>query len=274
MIEALTPYLPMLAALVAAGAFAGLIAGLFGIGGGVVIVPTLAFVFTQLGYDSVAMHAAIGCSLATIVATSIRSAMSHHKRGAVNTDVVKGWVPWIMVGAVAGAAIAGYLPGAALRGIFGAILLLVSLQFILGRPDWKLRDSLPTGIGRFSIASGLGALSGIMGIGGGVFGVTLMTLCGHSVHRAVGTAAAFGAAIGLPAAIGYGFTGFGVEGRPPFSIGYLNVPAILVIALMTTSLAPVGAMLAHKLNAKTLRRVFGCVMILVALNMVRIAFGF
>ncbi|MAF56963.1 MAG: hypothetical protein CMK03_03395, partial [Ponticaulis sp.] len=87
----------MLAALVAAGAFAGLIAGLFGIGGGVVIVPTLAFVFTQLGYESVAMHAAIGCSLATIVATSIRSAMSHHKRGAVDMDVVKGWVPWIMV---------------------------------------------------------------------------------------------------------------------------------------------------------------------------------
>ena len=272
MIETLTPYLPMLAALIAAGLFAGLVAGLFGIGGGVVIVPTLAFVFAQLGYEDVAMHMAVGCSLATIVATSIRSAMSHHKRGAVDLDVVKGWVPFIMVGAILGALIAGAMPSEGMRAVFGTILILVALQFILGRPTWKLADDLPGGITRIGLASGLGALSGIMGIGGGVFGVTLMTLCGRSVHKAVGTAAAFGAAIGFPAAIGFVITGWAVAERPPFSLGYLNVPAIVIIALMTTSIAPVGAMLAHRMNAVMLRRVFGIVMLMISANMLRVAF--
>ncbi|MAI88969.1 sulfite exporter TauE/SafE family protein [Ponticaulis sp.] len=274
MTEFIAAYGPLLLALIAAGTFAGLIAGLFGIGGGVVIVPVLAFVFDQLGFTETSMHAAVGCSLATIVATSIRSAMAHHKRGAVDMEVVKGWVPWIMAGSVLGALIAGFLPGPGMRAIFGIILLLVALQFIMGRPSWKLRDSLPTGLPRVGLAGGLGALSGIMGIGGGVFGVTLMTLCGYTVHRAVGTAATFGAAIGFPAAIGYAVTGWGLDGRAPFSLGYLNVPAILIIGIMTTSLAPVGAALAHRLDATTLRRVFGVVMILVSGNMVRIAFGF
>ncbi len=273
MFETLTAYLPLLIALIAAGLFAGLVAGLFGIGGGVVIVPTLAFVFTQLGYPDTAMHAAVGCSLATIVATSLRSARAHYTHGAVDMDVVKGWVPFIMVGSVIGALIAGQLPGEGMRGVFGCVLLLVSLQFIFGRPTWKLRDSLPGGVARMGIASSLGALSGVMGIGGGVFGVTLMTLCGHPVHRAVGTAAAFGAAIGFPAAIGFGFTGLGVEGRVPFSIGYLNVPAILIIGLLTTSIAPFGAALAHKMNAVTLRRVFGVLTVILSLNMLRVAFG-
>mgnify|MGYP001259863093 CR=1 FL=1 len=274
MSEFFATYGLLILALLTAGIFAGLIAGLFGIGGGVIIVPTLDFAFTQLGYESVSMHAAVGCSLATIVATSIRSAMAHARRGAVDFDVVKGWVPWIMVGAVIGAAIAGFLPKDGMRGFFASVLLLVSLQFVLGRPDWKLRDSLPTGLPRVGLAGGLGALSGIMGIGGGVFGVTLMTVCGHTVHRAVGTAATFGAAIGLPAAIGYIATGWGMPDRPPISLGYLNIPAILIIALMTTSLAPFGAILAHRMNAALLRRVFGVLMILVALNMLRLALGF
>ena len=273
MIETLLPYLPLLGALIVAGLFAGLVAGLFGIGGGVVIVPTLAFVFTQLGYPDVAMHAAVGCSLATIVATSLRSASSHHKRGAVDLDVVKGWVPFIMIGAVLGALIAGALPAQGMRGVFGGVLFIIALQFIFGRPTWKLADQMPSGILRAAIASGLGALSGIMGIGGGVFGVTLMTLCGHPVHRAVGTAAAFGAAIGFPAALGFIYTGWGVEGRLPFSIGYLNIPAIVIIAILTTSIAPVGAALAHRMNATTLRRVFGVVTVVLSANMLRVAFG-
>ncbi len=274
MIETLIPYLPLLGALIVAGLFAGLVAGLFGIGGGVVIVPTLAFVFTQLGYPDVAMHSAVGCSLATIVATSLRSASAHHKRGAVDMDVVKGWVPFIMIGSILGALIAGMLPAAGMRGVFGGVLFVIALQFIFGRPTWKLADQLPSGLPRIGIASSLGALSGIMGIGGGVFGVTLMTLCGHPVHRAVGTAAAFGAAIGFPAAIGFAYTGWGVENRLPLSIGYLNVPAIVIIALLTTSIAPLGAALAHRLDATTLRRVFGVVTVILSANMLRVAFGF
>ena len=266
-------YLPLFLTLLATGAFAGVIAGLFGIGGGVIIVPALAFAFEQLGFTEVSMHAAVGCSLATIVATSIRSAMAHHKRGAVDLDVMKGWIPWIMVGSILGAAIASYLPGEGMKAVFGSILILVSLQFIFGRPNWTLSPHLPTGLPKVGIAGGMGALSGIMGIGGGAFGVTLMTLCGHSVHRAVGTAATFGAAIGFPAAIGYAITGLGVEGRPPFSIGYLNIPAIVIIGVMTTTIAPLGAMLAHRMDAVTLKRVFGSVMIVIALNMIRVAVG-
>ena len=187
--------------------------------------------------------------------------------------VVKSWVPFIMIGAALGGLIAGVMPGDGLKGVFASVLLLISLQFIFGRPNWKLADSLPTGLPRIGIASGVGALSGVMGIGGGVFGVTLMTLCGHAVHRAVGTAAAFGAAIGFPAAIVYAITGLGVADRAPVSIGYLNVPAIVIIALLTTSIAPLGAMIAHKLNAVTLRRVFGVITIVLALNMLRGVFG-
>ena len=127
---------------------------------------------------------------------------------------------------------------------------------------------------RIGIATFLGTLSGIMGIGGGTFGVTLMTLCGMSVHRAVGTASTWGAAIGLPAAIGFAITGWGLADRPPFSVGYLNIPAILIIGLMTTSIAPLGAMAAHKLDGATLKRVFGIAMLLVAINMLRLALGF
>lgn len=267
MIEAISPHLPLLIALIAAGAFAGVIAGLFGIGGGIVIVPVLAFAFASLGYEEVAMHAAVGCSLATIVATSIRSGLSHHKRGAVDIDVVKGWTPWIMAGAVLGGIIAGFMPGEVMRGFFGAILVLVALQFIFGRPNFTLAKEMPTGFPRVAIAGGLGAMSGIMGIGGGVFGVTLMTLCGHTVHRAVGTAATFGFAIGLPAAVTYGITGWGASDLPPYSIGYLNIPAILIIGIMTTSLAPLGAALAHRLNATTLKRIFGIVMLILSARM-------
>ncbi len=259
----------LILALLAAGGAAGIVAGLFGIGGGVVIVPTLAFVFVSLGYPQTAMHTAVGGSLATIVFTSARSTWSHHKRGAVDWSVVRGWTPWIMLGAIIGALLAGGLSGAALTLVFGSILLVVALQFGLGRPTWTLATRLPGGFLRAGLAGTLGALSGIMGIGGGVFGVTLLTLCGRSAHQAVGTAAAFGAAIGLPAAIGFAITGWGVEARPPLSIGYLNVPAILIIALMTTSFAPLGAMIAHRMNGVALRRAFGVVLFLLALNMLR-----
>lgn len=274
MVDQIIQFLPLALALIAAGLAAGFVAGLFGIGGGVVIVPTLAFAFDQLGYSSTSMHLAVGCSLATIVATSIRSAMSHHKRGAVDLDVAKGWIPWIVVGAIAGAFIAGAMPKQGMRAVFATVLLLVSLQFLFGRPNWKLADNMPTGLPRIGIASFLGGLSGIMGIGGGTFGVTLMTLCGMSVHRAVGTASTWGAAIGLPAAIGFAITGWGLADRPPMSLGYLNVPAILIIGIMTTSIAPLGAMVAHRLDATTLKRVFGVAMLLVALNMLRLALGF
>jgi len=137
-------YLPLLAALALTGAFAGLIAGLFGIGGGVVMVPALFFVFSALGYDETAMHAAVGTSLAVIVATSLRSVSEHAKRGAVDFQVLKTWTPWIIAGALAGSVIADFAPGEALTALFGVVALLLSAQFFFGRPDWRLAEDLPS----------------------------------------------------------------------------------------------------------------------------------
>ena len=269
MIAFLSDNYVLLAALAGAGVFAGLVAGLFGIGGGVVIVPALYYVLRTLGYDEHAMHVAVGTSLATIVATSIRSVMSHDAKGAVDWDVIKGWTPFIALGALLGSILAGWISGAELTLIFGFIGLVVAAQFIFGRPSWRIADDLPKGAGRIAGGAGIGLLSSLMGIGGGVFGVTLMTLFGRPIHQAIGTAAGFGAAIGLPAAVGYAYGGWGEAGLPPFSIGYVSAPGFVAIALLTTSLAPFGARLAHSLNSVLLKRLFGILMALTALNMLR-----
>lgn len=258
-----------LAGLLATGAFAGLIAGLFGIGGGVVMVPALYFTFTALGYETHAMHAAVGTSLTVIVATSLRSVAAHARRGAVDGHVLKTWTPWIVIGALVGSAIADVMPSRGLTGLFGAVALLLSGQFFFGRPDWKLAEAMPglplSGV----LGAFIGILSALMGIGGGVFGVTLMTLCGKPIHKAVGTAAGFGVAIGLPGAIGFMVAGLDEPMRAPFSLGYVNMAGFGVLAAAAVFLAPVGARLAHALPEARLRRAFAIGLVVVALNMIR-----
>ena len=264
-----TTLAPLILSLVAAGAVAGLIAGMFGVGGGVVIVPAMFFVLNSLGYSETAMHVAVGTSLATIIATSIRSVMAHNKHASVDWEILKTWTPWIILGAVAGSFVANAISGRELTIVFCVCILVVSLQFLLGRPSWRLADEPPTGVLRGAIGSSIGVLSALMGIGGGVFGVTLLTLFGRPIHLAVGTAAGFGVAIGLPAAIGFAWNGRNALELPPLSLGFLSLPGFLIIALLTTTLAPVGARLAHKLDAVMLRRVFGAFIILIAGNMLR-----
>lgn len=261
--------LPFIAALLAVGAFAGLIAGLFGIGGGVVMVPALYYVLTALGYGDHAMHAAVGTSLTVIVATSLRSVAAHAERGAVDFQVLKTWTPWIVLGALAGSAVADLAPGRALTGLFGAVALLLSAQFFFGRPGWKLADDLPGLPLRGVLGAFIGVLSSLMGIGGGVFGVTLMTLCGRTIHTAVATAAGFGVAIGLPGAIGFMIAGADEVGRAPFSLGYVNLAAFVILAAAAVFLAPVGASLAHKLDAKRLKQIFAIGLLVLSLNMIR-----
>ncbi|MGJ3231278.1 MAG: sulfite exporter TauE/SafE family protein [Oceanicaulis sp.] len=262
-------YLPFIAALLAVGAGAGLIAGLFGIGGGVVMVPAMYFVLSALGYDDTAMHAAVGTSLAVIVVTSLRSVMAHAGRGAVDFQVIKAWAPWIVLGTFIGAAVADYAPGRALTALFGGVALLLSAQFFFGRPDWKLADDLPglplSGV----LGAFIGTLSALMGIGGGVFGVTLMTVCGRAIHTAVATSAGFGVAIGLPGAVGYMIAGLDEAGRAPFSVGYVNFAGFACLAGAAVFLAPVGAALAHRLNAARLKQAFAIGLLIVALNMIR-----
>jgi uncharacterized membrane protein YfcA len=260
-------------ALAGAGLFAGFVGGLFGIGGGVVIVPALYYVFTALGIDeAVRMHVAVGTALSTIIATSWRSLSAHAKAGAVDFAVLKAWAPWITLGALIGAGLAGLANTEALLIVFGAGLFLVALQMGLGNPNWRLAQDLPTGAPRALIAGGIGALSAMMGIGGGAFGVTVMTLCGRPIHQAVATASGFGAAIALPAALAYIATGSGQSGLPPWSLGYVNAPGFILLAALTAWTAPIGARLAHRLPQQTLKRAFAILLTLVALNMLRNAF--
>jgi uncharacterized membrane protein YfcA len=262
-------YLPFIIALIAVGASAGLIAGLFGIGGGVVMVPAMYYVLTLLGYPEHAMHSAVGTSLLVIVATSLRSVSAHARHGAVDFAILKAWSPWIVLGALVGSALADQAPGRALTGLFGGVALILSAQFFFGRPDWKLANDMP-GLPMSGVLGGfIGILSSLMGIGGGVFGVTLMSVCGRTIHQAVATSAGFGVAIGAPGAIGFMIAGLDETGRAPFSLGYVNLAAFVILAGSAFFLAPVGAALAHKLNAARLKQIFAIALLILSLNMIR-----
>lgn len=259
----------LIAALAAAGLVAGLAAGLFGIGGGAVIVPVLFIVLGELGYGERAIHVATATSLATIIATSIRSVMAHHKAGAVDWQVLRAWAPWIMLGAVAGRGLAAVMSGEGMTLVFGLVALVIALQFFFGRPDWRLFADMATGPARWGLGGAMGALSSLMGIGGGTFGVTLMTVSGRPIHQAVGTAAGMGVAIGLPGALAAIAEGWGRDGLPPGSLGHVNLYAFAMISVLTVLMAPAGARLAHRLDAAVLRRAFGVLLALVAARMIQ-----
>lgn len=257
----------LILALAGCGIVSGVAAGLFGIGGGAIIVPVLIILFEGLGFSDSASHVAIATSLATIILTSARSVMAHHKRGAVDWQIIRTWAPWIMIGAFAGQLVAGQMSAAALKAFFGAMAYLLAAQLFFGRPGWRLADDMPAGPARAGFGTGVGVLSALMGIGGGTFGVSLMTVYGRAIHQAVATAAGFGIAIGLPSAITAIFVGWGQEGLPPFSIGYVNFAAFALISVFTVTMAPIGARLAHQLDARLLKRLFAILLAVVATKM-------
>ncbi len=263
-----------LAALAVAGLVAGFIGGLFGLGGGVVLVPALYLVFTALGVDeAVRMHVAVGTSLSTIVSTSWRALSAHTKAGAVDFALLRAWAPWISVGALIGAALAGISDTHVLLVVFGVGLLVVSAHMLLSRPEQRVFKDVPRGVGAVAAGGGIGVISAMMGIGGGTFGVPLLTLCSRPIHQAVATASGFGAAIALPAALGYVVSGWGREGLPPWSLGFVSAPGFVLLAVLTAITAPIGARLAHRLPQQTLKRAFAVVLALLALNMLRAAFA-
>lgn len=265
-------YLPLLFLLMAIGAFAGVLAGLLGVGGGIVLVPAFYYTFAGLGYESgELMQVCLATSLATIIFTSARSVAAHNRRGAVHWDILKTWAPGIVVGAVIGVLVASGLRSATLQMIFGVVGFGIGLYMLFGNSAWRIGDQMPTGPVRWILSPLVGFLSVLMGIGGGSFGVPIMTLHGIPIHRAVATAAGFGFVIALPSVIGFLFVD--VTGAPPFSLGAVNVPAFLVVIAMTMMTAPLGAKIAHALDPKPLKRAFGVFLTLVALNMLRKAVG-
>jgi len=261
----LTELLMLLAALVAAGLAGGLIAGLFGVGGGTVIVPAVFYAFEVLGVGGQAnLHVAIGTSLLTIVATSWRSLRAHRTHGAVDEVVLRTWTPWVAFGGLVGAAVAGFTSMEGLAIVYGVCLAAVAAQMGLMPERYSLRKDMPTGWGRRGFGTLIGGLSAMMGIGGGSFGGMLMTLCGRPIHQAVATASGFGVAIGTAATLGFVVFGWDAVGRPPLSLGYVNVPGAVVMAVLTTAVAPWGAKLAHSLDRRVLRKAFAAYLLVAA----------
>lgn len=261
-------FLPLATGLLFTGIVAGLLAGLLGVGGGIVIVPVLFHIMTGLGIDeAVRMHVAVGTSLATIIPTSIRSMRSHAAKGAVDYDIMKVWAPAIIVGVLFGSFLATIADGRVLTFIFAAFALLAALNLGFGKESWRLGRELPSRPAQFVMAGSMGALSSMMGIGAGTFGVTIMTLFNVPIHRAVGTAAGLGAFIAVPGTIGFLIGGWGVDGRPLFSLGYVNLVGFALIAIATVIAAPWGARLAHAMPRIWLARAFAFFLVLTSIRM-------
>ncbi len=267
--EAYATWLPVIAALVAAGAAGGLIAGLLGVGGGIVLVPALDLALGAAGVDhAVSLHVAVATSMATIVPTAISSSRAHASRNAVDFAVVKRWAMPIVVGALAGSLAAAYVKSNVLAAVFGTVALLSALKMLLPLDRVVLRRTLPGGVPGALIPAFIGAISAMMGIGGGTLSVPTMTLCGEPVHRAVGTAALLGLWIALPASAGY-LMARPVEAAalPPLTVGYVSLIGLALVAPMSWLFAPLGAKLAHSLDRRKLSAAFGVFLLIVATRM-------
>lgn len=264
-------WLVPLVAMLGAGLLAGFAAGLFGIGGGFVVVPALFVVLPLLGgtHEAIA-HVAIGTSAATIIVTSIRSLLAHAKRGAVEFEVLKQWAPWLILGDGIGVMLAGHVDGRVLTMIFAIGVGLMSLNFLLPKVGGKVvSDTMPSGMVRMGIAGGLGTFSSLLGIGGGVIAIMVMTLCGRSIHRAIATASGIGTLIAIPTAIGFVLIGLKEGGLPWGSLGYVNLPATVAITSMSVLTAPLGVAAAHALPAGPLKKIFGVYLVIISYLMLR-----
>ena len=243
------------------GALAGFTSGVFGVGGGFIVVPALLYVFTIFGYSSEqTIFVAVGTSLATIIIASARAALTHHKLASVNIMFLKDWGPWILFGSGVGVAAATTISGSSLAIIFASGVGIYSMYFLFPAAlnKFTLHD-LPTGIMRACLGSSIGGFSVLLGIGGGTPIVITMTLCRRPIVEAVGTAACVGAIIGLVGTLGFVLVGMNqiALDAPPGSLGFINLPALLAIAACSTVTAPLGARLAHRIDPLYLKRMFG-----------------
>ena len=257
--------LALVIAMALTGAAAGTLAGLLGVGGGIVIVPMLELALGYLGVDpSVRMHVAVGTSLATIIPTSLSSARAHRQRDAIAMPIVRYWSPWIIVGTLVGAYIAGRSDSATLYAVFGVVALVVGLKMMFWPEDKVIASDVPRGVAGPIVPTGIGAISAMMGIGGGSMSVPVMTLCGKPIHVAVGTSALFGAFIAVPGTIGFIATGWGNPLTPPLSLGYVNLVGFALLIPSTIAFAPLGARFAHAMTRRRLSVFFGFFLLVVA----------
>ncbi|MDR5904180.1 sulfite exporter TauE/SafE family protein [Franzmannia qiaohouensis] len=250
------------------GAFAGMIAGLFGIGGGVVIVPALIVALNQQGVDpSVVIHLAIGTSLAIITVTGASSALGHWRKGAVLVDLLKRMLPGLVLGAVLGGLIADQLRAELLERYFGVFMLLLALRMLLSGPPKAGRRAAGLPV-MFTVSTLIGTFSALFGVGGGVLSVPWLARNGASLARAIGTSAACGLPIAAVGAATFMLTGQGQASLPTYATGYLYWPAFAGIALFSVPCARLGVRLAHHLPPRLLKRLFALLMLLVGLTLI------
>lgn len=256
-------------ALALGGAVTGVLAGLFGVGGGAITVPILFEVFGVIGApEAVAMPLAVGTSLAVIIPTSLRSARGHHAKGVVDTALLRAWAAPLVVGVCLGAFIARYAPPLVFQAVFIGVAGINAAKMLLGRASWRIADDLPKGFGLRVYGFVIGLLSALMGIGGGALSTLVMTLHGRPIHQSVATSAGVGIFISIPGALGYMAAGWGRADLPPLSIGFVSALAFALIVPTTLMTTQIGVNLAHALPRRKLELLFGLFLLAVCLRFV------
>ena len=254
----------LIAELVLMGACAGFLAGLLGIGGGMIMVPFMTFILTTKGFPAdYIFKMAVATSLASICFTSLSSVWAHHKRGAVLWSAVKLLAPGILVGSLLGAQLAVVLPGKALSILFALFVAFSATQMLLDRKP-KAARVLPQGLGMFAMGNVIGGLSSLVGAGGAFVSVPFMTWCNVKIHQAVATSAALGFPIALAGTLGYIWAGQNMPDMPPGAFGFLYVPGLLLVSLASICTAPLGARTAHRMDIRPLKKVFAVVLYILA----------
>ncbi len=255
-------------ALVVAGGVTGFLAGLLGIGGGGILVPVLFETFTFLDVpDSVRMHLVLGTSFAVIVPTALSSFRSHLKKGAVDTAVVKRLAPFVVAGVLAGILLVSSISSTPLKWVWIVCGSAFAIKMMLGREDWRLANGLPESGWVLLAAFLIGLASTLMSIGGGMFLVTLFTLCGWPILKAVATSSGFGPLIAVPGLFGYIWAGWGNAALPPASLGYVNVLGAALIIPASVLAAPLGVRVAHGISRRKLELAFGIFLSFVAVRL-------
>ncbi len=255
----------MALALLAGGAATGLLAGLFGVGGGAVMVPVLYEVFGLVGVgDEVRMPLCVGTSLMAIIPTSISSYRKHLSKGMVEQDILKLWAIPVLLGVVAGSLVARHAPAGLFKLVFVLVAGVSTARLLFGSEKWRISDTLPSKLVMRVIGGIIGALSSLMGIGGGQISNIFMLLYGRNIHQAVSTSAGLGVIIAIPGALGYIYAGWPKMGDlPPGSLGYVSLIAFACIVPASIVTAPIGAQWAHKLPRRKLELAFGVFLLLV-----------
>jgi uncharacterized membrane protein YfcA len=266
-------WMPAVLAMLVTGLLGGIIAGMLGVGGGIVVVPVLESALAVAGMPADSrMHIAVATSLATIIPTSLSSTGAHDRRGAVDWSLAASWAPALLIGALAGSLVASHARGSTLSLVFGFVALAVAIKMTLPLDGLQLRSAAPRGCAGSIVAGTIGAVSAMMGIGGGTLAVPTLTLVGTPIHRAVGTASFFGLLIGVPGTMGYLLAAPAID-APPLTIGLVSLIGAALIAPGSILTAPLGAKFAHALSRRTLALIFGLFLFVVSIRMLLRGFG-